>query len=192
MMILERPFRGVLLGLAAGMLPLAAAPPASAGPMTGSVGGGCRDSDSGAFDRLEGACHRRAERRRKSPFEHYAHNPGDLTTRPVCPPYCSPTAGYFEPCWHRLPPGPGCPSPGLMGFIPAPAKTGPSLAPPSPSLAPPPAPAEADEERPGLGEDSENGAPAYGAPTPAAPAPDPMDELEQIGGDSANLWRESY
>lgn len=49
---------------------------------------------------------RAIERIRKSPFEHYSHNPDDLRARPLCPPYCSPYGGYFEPNWRQMPPMP--------------------------------------------------------------------------------------
>lgn len=181
---LKRTHRRVAVGLVAGaVLPLAGASSATAGNRP--PGRQVRYEEAGAFDRIGSAWHRYRERASKTPFEHYAHNPGDLTTRPICPPYCSPTAGYFEPCWHRLPPGPGCPSPGFFGLPPAPAGTA------SPTLVPAPMPAdEADLDDVPSSEMPEE--PAAPEAPPAAPLPEATGEIRQTGGTAANLWREGY
>lgn len=73
-------------------------------PPSPSVCYECRDTEK---DCLLGGCDFDAERLidrvRKAPFDHYSHNPGDLRDRPICPPHCSPTAGYHEPQWRQLP-----------------------------------------------------------------------------------------
>lgn len=64
----------------------------------------CTDTEPpGLLDRCDERAGQLWDRVRKAPFDHYAHNPGDLKDRPICPPYCSPTAGYHEPRWRQLP-----------------------------------------------------------------------------------------
>ncbi|MGC1275004.1 MAG: hypothetical protein WBC44_14965 [Planctomycetaceae bacterium] len=105
----------------------------------------CRDSEKKC---LFGSCDFDAERLidrvRKAPFDHYAHNPGDLQDRPYCPPYCSPTAGYYEPQWRQLPSMldavPAEPMYGPPSYPAYPEHIVPAPTPAPPQLSPPPAP----------------------------------------------------
>jgi hypothetical protein len=133
------------------------------------AGGACRVPNTGGkpllgdwdidFDRT-------IERIRKSPFEHYSHNPDDLRARPLCPPYCSPQGGYYEPNWRQLPAMPEAVyhdgmSPSMM-YSDGPAMPYGEYAPmqtsPYPAVAPPPAP-------------SASPAPAGSSETPMPPVP---------------------
>ncbi len=46
---------------------------------------------------------------RRVPFQKYNHHPSDLQNRPIEPPFCSPTWGYYETCWRPFPAVPRCP-----------------------------------------------------------------------------------
>jgi hypothetical protein len=119
------------------------------------------------------------ERRRKEPFDHYAHNPDDLRLRPICPPHCEPWAGYYEPGWRQLPCNPGDPQSALPVLMHEPGGAG-LVPPPAPSATRPPSPLLRGNE-PGSPSDApRSNAPPSDEP-PAAPPSDEYDPPSQTG-----------